>query len=105
MRLGLATPIALIVGIGRGAGFGILIKSGPALEAAGKIQTVVFDKTGTLTSGNPNFTGLPMKLDGPFSEAELFAMVAAIEKQSNQPPLGPSRGPRSQTTRPGAAAN
>jgi len=83
--LGLATPIALIVGIGRGAGFGILIKSGSALESAGKIQTVVFDKTGTLTSGNPNFTGLHTKPDGPFSEDELFAMVAAIEKQSNHP--------------------
>ncbi|HOG50693.1 MAG TPA: copper-translocating P-type ATPase, partial [Lentisphaeria bacterium] len=83
--LGLATPIALIVGIGRGAGFGILIKSGSALEAAGKIQTVIFDKTGTLTSGSPDFISLHTKPDGPFSEAELFAMVAAVEKQSNHP--------------------
>ncbi len=83
--LGLATPIALIVGIGRGASLGILIKSGPALEAAGKIQTVIFDKTGTLTGGSPDFTGLYTRPDGPFDAAELFAMTAAVEQQSNHP--------------------
>lgn len=51
--LGLATPIAIIVGIGRGARSGILIKSGAVLENAGKISAVVFDKTGTLTVGEP----------------------------------------------------
>ena len=83
--LGLATPIALIVGIGRGAKLGILIKSGPALEAAGKVQLVIFDKTGTLTGGSPDFTGLHLRPDGPFDEDSLFVMAAALELQSNHP--------------------
>jgi Cu+-exporting ATPase len=82
--LGLATPTAVIVGIGRGAELGILIKRGEALEAAGKLTSVVFDKTGTLTAGKPQVTAITA-LDG--SEAELLQAAAAVERNS-QHPLG-----------------
>jgi Cu+-exporting ATPase len=82
--LGLATPTAVIVGIGRGAELGILIKRGEALELAGKLTSVVFDKTGTLTVGKPQVTAV-IALDG--SEDELLAAAAAVERNS-QHPLG-----------------
>jgi P-type Cu+ transporter len=82
--LGLATPTAVIVGIGRGAELGILIKRGEALEAAGKLTCVVFDKTGTLTVGKPQVTAI-RALDT--SEAELLQVAAAVERNS-QHPLG-----------------
>jgi Cu+-exporting ATPase len=82
--LGLATPTAVIVGIGRGAELGILIKKGEALEIAGKLTSVVFDKTGTLTMGKPQVTAL-VALDG--NEDELLRMAAAVEWNS-QHPLG-----------------
>jgi len=81
--LGLATPIAVIVGIGRGARSGILIKSGAVLESAGKIDAVVFDKTGTLTIGKPEVNAImPSPL---FTENELLAATAAAEKHSSHP--------------------
>ncbi len=81
--LGLATPIAIIVGIGRGAKSGILIKSGAALETAGKIDTVVFDKTGTLTAGKPEVS--EVKCFPGISEEELLAAAAAAERNSTHP--------------------
>ncbi|MCX6558314.1 MAG: heavy metal translocating P-type ATPase [Candidatus Aminicenantes bacterium] len=82
--LGLATPTAVIVGIGRGAELGILIKRGEALEAAGKLTAVVFDKTGTLTAGKPRLTAIvPLGV----SESALLQMAAAVERNS-QHPLG-----------------
>ena len=81
--LGLATPIAVIVGIGRGAKSGILIKSGAALETAGKIDTVVFDKTGTLTVGEPKVA--EVKSFPGVTEEELLAVAAAAEKHSTHP--------------------
>lgn len=83
--LGLATPIALIVGIGRGAKLGILIKSGKALESAGKTTTVVLDKTGTITEGRPDLSGIQLVPNGRFTEGELLAMAAAAEKGSEHP--------------------
>ena len=83
--LGLATPIALIVGIGRGAKLGILIKSGKALESAGKTTTVVLDKTGTITEGRPDLSGIQTVPNGRFTESQLLAMAAAAEKGSEHP--------------------
>ena len=83
--LGLATPIALIVGIGRGAKSGILIKSGAALETAGKTGTVIFDKTGTLTVGRPEVEELFLLPDSGCSEEELLAVAAGAESRSNHP--------------------
>ena len=81
--LGLATPIAVIVGIGRGAHSGILIKSGAVLESAGKIDAVVFDKTGTLTVGKPEVNFI--RPAHGFTENELLAAAAAAEKYSSHP--------------------
>ena len=81
--LGLATPTAIMVGVGKGAENGILIKSGDALETAQKLQAVVFDKTGTLTKGEPEVTDiLPTKV---FTEAQLLKYAAVTEKNSEHP--------------------
>ena len=80
--LGLATPTAVTVGIGRGAELGILIKNGEALEVAEKITTVVFDKTGTLTKGKPEVTDtIPVGI----SEQTLMGFAASVEKNSQHP--------------------
>ncbi len=81
--LGLATPTAIMVGVGKGAENGILIKSGEALETAHKLQAVVFDKTGTLTKGEPEVTDiLP---DKAFTETQLLQYAAVAEKNSEHP--------------------
>lgn len=80
--LGLATPTAIMVGTGRGAKSGILIKSATALETAHKIDTVILDKTGTITAGKPVVTDiLPIKV----TENELLAFAASLEKLSEHP--------------------
>lgn len=81
--LGLATPTAIMVGTGKGAEYGVLIKSGAALETAHKLDTIVFDKTGTLTKGRPELTDL--RPSGGFSEVELLGLAAAAEKASEHP--------------------
>lgn len=81
--LGLATPTAIMVGTGKGAEHGILMKSGEALEAAGKIQAVVFDKTGTITKGHPVVTDL-IAVNGA-SEQEVLTMAANVEVRSEHP--------------------
>ncbi|UYY83631.1 heavy metal translocating P-type ATPase (plasmid) [Arthrobacter sp. YA7-1] len=78
--LGLATPTALMVGVGRGGQLGILIKGQDALEASGVIDTVVFDKTGTVTTGTIQVTAVE-PLDG-YSRRELLALAAAVESGS-----------------------
>ena len=81
--LGLATPTAIMVGTGRGAELGILIKSGEALEKAHKINTVVFDKTGTLTEGKPKVTDiLTMK---EYKENDILQIAGALELHSEHP--------------------
>ncbi len=80
--LGLATPTAVTVGIGRGAELGILIKNGEALEISEKITTVVFDKTGTLTEGRPDVTDI-VAID--MKEDELLGIAASLEKNSEHP--------------------
>lgn len=81
--MGLATPTALIVGIGRAAKFGIILKGGEALEKAYKIKAVAFDKTGTLTIGKPVVTDFITL--GSIAEAEALSLVAAVEVGSEHP--------------------
>ena len=81
--MGLATPTAVMVGIGRGAENGILIKNGAALEVAHKIDVVVLDKTGTVTTGEPRVTNV-ISL-GELSEKQLLAAVASAEQRSEHP--------------------
>src|SRR5659263_332327 len=81
--LGLATPTAIMVGTGKGAENGILIKNGEALETAYKIDAIVFDKTGTLTHGKPVVTDIELA-DG-HDTARVFMMAAALERNSEHP--------------------
>jgi Cu+-exporting ATPase len=81
--LGLATPVAIMVGTGRGAELGILIKSAEALETAHHVKTVVLDKTGTLTEGKPSVTDIvPV---GGISDDRLLWIAASLEKPSEHP--------------------
>jgi len=81
--LGIATPAALLVGTGKGAENGILIKGGDQLEEAGKINTIVFDKTGTLTKGQPSVTDIfPV---AKLTEIQILSYAGAVEKGSEHP--------------------
>ena len=81
--LGIATPAALMVGVGKGADGGILIRGGEVLERAEKLSTVVFDKTGTITRGEPNVTDvIPF---GAVDETEVLLLAAAVESGSEHP--------------------
>jgi Cu2+-exporting ATPase len=80
--LGLATPMAIMVGTGLGAKRGILFKNAAAIEAAARVQVVVMDKTGTLTKGEPEVT--EVHTDG-MSEVELLALASAVERDSEHP--------------------
>ncbi len=75
--LGLATPMAIMVGTGRGAHAGVLIKNAEALETLEKVDTIVFDKTGTLTEGKPKVTG--------YSDVEVVRLAASVERASEHP--------------------
>ncbi len=81
--LGLATPVAIMVGSGMGAKNGILFKTAVSLEETGKVQIVALDKTGTITSGEPRVTDI-LPAEG-VTEAELLAAAAALEKKSEHP--------------------
>ncbi|MEK9200451.1 MAG: heavy metal translocating P-type ATPase [Patescibacteria group bacterium] len=81
--LGLATPTAIMVGTGKGAENGILVKGGEPLEQACKINTIVFDKTGTLTKGKPEVTDIESVSN--FDRNTLLAVAASLEKQSEHP--------------------
>lgn len=81
--LGLATPTSLMVGTGKGAEYGILIKGGEPLEAACHIDAVIFDKTGTLTKGKPEVTDVLSF--GNLDEEEIIAIAASLEKLSEHP--------------------
>src|SRR6266567_2402572 len=81
--LGIATPAALLVGTGKGAENGILIKGGDQLEEAGKINMIIFDKTGTLTKGQPSVTDfVPI---GKLTEIQILSYAGAVEKGSEHP--------------------
>lgn len=81
--LGLATPISLMVGVGKGAENGILIRSGEALETAQKLDAIVLDKTGTITEGKPSLTDV-VSWNG-FAEADVVRFAASVEKGSEHP--------------------
>ncbi len=81
--LGLATPISVVVAVGRGAQSGVLIRNAEALELLAKVDTLVVDKTGTLTLGRPRLTGV--KLAGALAEAEVLRLAAALERASEHP--------------------
>ena len=83
--MGLATPTSIMVGTGRGAQLGVLIKSGEALEMAQGVNALVFDKTGTLTYGKPRLTDFELLKDGGMSEDEILALVAGAESVSEHP--------------------
>lgn len=80
--LGLATPTAIMVGTGKGAENGVLIKGGEALETAYKVQTIVFDKTGTITEGKPKVTDIITK---NLSDDEILILAASAERGSEHP--------------------
>ena len=81
--LGLATPMSIMVGVGRGAQAGVLIKNAEALERMEKVDTLVVDKTGTLTEGKPKVTAI---VPAPgFDEAEMLRLAASVERGSEHP--------------------
>jgi Cu+-exporting ATPase len=81
--LGLATPTSIMVGTGKGAENGILIRSAEALETAHKLDAIVLDKTGTITKGKPELTDVVV--NGVLAEAELLRLAASVEKSSEHP--------------------
>lgn len=81
--LGLATPMSIMVGTGRGATAGVLVKRAEALEVFGKVDTLVIDKTGTLTEGKPKL--LSMRIVPPWSEVDLLRFAASLERSSEHP--------------------
>ena len=81
--LGLATPISLMVGVGKAAEYGVLIRNGEALETASRLTTVVLDKTGTITKGKPELTDV-LTLEG-FAESELLRVAAVADRRSEHP--------------------
>ncbi len=81
--LGLATPMSIMVGVGRGAQEGVLIKNAEAMERMEKVQTLVVDKTGTLTEGKPSLTEVTAAPG--FDENEIIALAAAVERHSEHP--------------------
>jgi len=83
--LGLATPMAIMVGTGRGATAGVLIKNAEALEVLEKVDTLVVDKTGTLTEGKPRVTTIVVEGGSAGNEDELLRLVASVERGSEHP--------------------
>ena len=81
--LGLATPMSIMVGTGRGAMVGVLVKKAEALEVFGKVNTLVIDKTGTLTEGKPKL--LSVLVLPPWSEVDLLRLAASLERSSEHP--------------------
>jgi Cu+-exporting ATPase len=81
--LGLATPISLMVGVGKAAEYGVLIRNGEALEMASRLTTIVLDKTGTITKGKPELTDV-LPLEG-YMEGELLRLAAVADRRSEHP--------------------
>ena len=85
--LGLATPMSIMVGTGRGAAAGVLIKNAEALEVLERVDTLLVDKTGTLTEGKPALT--EVVTTGAVEEDELLRLVASLEQSSEHPLMSP----------------
>ncbi len=83
--LGLATPMSIMVAVGRGAHAGVLIRNAQALETLAKVDTLVIDKTGTLTEGKPRVTSVEVERPDEYSDRELLRLAASIEKLSEHP--------------------
>ncbi len=83
--LGLATPTAIMVGTGKGAEMGVLIKGGETLEQMQRVDTIVFDKTGTLTEGKPKVTDVVSLVDSGIDNEQLLVLAASLEKGSEHP--------------------
>ncbi len=83
--LGLATPMSIMVGVGRGAQSGVLIKNAEALERMEKVNTIVIDKTGTLTEGRPKVTAVRTQPDHGLETDELLRLAASLERGSEHP--------------------
>ena len=81
--LGLATPMSIMVGTGRGATVGVLIRKAEALEVLGKVDTLVFDKTGTLTEGKPKLVSI--RFVPPWHDIEVLRLAAGLERRSEHP--------------------
>jgi len=81
--LGLATPMSIMVGVGKGAAAGVLFKNAEAIEVLGKVDTLVVDKTGTLTEGKPRLVAIVPAGEG--AEADLLRLAAAVERGSEHP--------------------
>ncbi len=81
--LGLATPMSIMVGTGRGATAGVLVRKAETLEVLGKVDTLVFDKTGTLTEGKPKLVSI--RFVPPWNDAEVLRLAAALERRSEHP--------------------
>jgi Cu+-exporting ATPase len=81
--LGIATPTAILAGVGKGAEYGVLLRSGEYVERARKLKTVVFDKTGTLTRGEPSVTDVPVY--SSYTEKDVLKLAAIAEKGSEHP--------------------
>lgn len=84
--LGLATPMSIMVAVGRGASLGVLVKDAEAMETLGKVNTLIVDKTGTLTEGRPKVTAIVTT--ERFTEEQVLAAAAAVEAQSEHPLAG-----------------
>ena len=83
--MGLAVPTAVMVGTGRGAELGILIRGGEAIERGDKVDLVLLDKTGTVTEGRPRVTGVMLAAGSPVDRGTLLALAAAVEQASEHP--------------------
>ena len=83
--LGLATPMSIMVAVGRGAHAGVLIRSAEALEALAKVDTLVIDKTGTLTEGKPQVAAVELALGSPYTKDGLLSLAASLERLSEHP--------------------
>jgi Cu+-exporting ATPase len=83
--LGLATPMSIMVAVGRGAHVGVLVRNAAALEGLAKVDTLVVDKTGTLTEGKPHVTGVGLFPGGGFTKSGLLWLAASVENSSEHP--------------------